>query len=348
MGRAPKAWYREDRDTWHATIRGVRHKLATGKNSGKAAEKELHRLLGGDDPRERPSAKPGTGQSAEWICFRLLDHVNREKAQATYEWYGRHLLSFAADCGKLPAREIRPFHVTAWLDKHRWGPTTRAGAITAVKRAFRWAKRQGYLESNPIEDMERPRVHRREEILTTAQFDAILADAGDEAWRRFLVALSQTGCRPGELAALEIRGKDSRVDLEAGTWTVLNKTRHKRDRTRTIHLTPAMRAMTAELVEARKEGLLFVNSRGRAWTRNAMACRFRRIREKLGFGVEATAYSLRHLYVTDALEREVPIATVAELVGHADTTMISRVYSKLGKRSDHLREAAAKVRPPKD
>jgi integrase len=61
-----------------------------------------------------------------------------------------------------------------------------------------------------------------------------------------------------------------------------------------------------------------------------------------------TAYATRHLYATDALEREVPIATVSELLGHSDTRMVSKVYSKLHQREDHLRAAVEKVRQKAD
>jgi hypothetical protein len=35
---------------------------------------------------------------------------------------------------------------------------------------------------------------------------------------------------------------------------------------------------------------------------------------------------------------------MAEVVGHRDTTMIMRVYSKLGDRQEHMREAARQAR----
>jgi site-specific recombinase XerD len=92
-------------------------------------------------------------------------------------------------------------------------------------------------------------------------------------------------------------------------------------------------------------GLVFRNTKGTAWTRHTIAHRFERLRTKLNLGPGATAYSLRHLFITDALERGVPIATVAVLVGHTDTTMISRVYSKLDERNKHLREAMDMARP---
>ena len=59
------------------------------------------------------------------------------------------------------------------------------------------------------------------------------------------------------------------------------------------------------------------------------------------------AYGLRHLFATDGLERGVPIATMAELLGHSSTKMISERYSHLADRHEHLKSALEVVRGPK-
>src|SRR5262249_38803856 len=92
-------------------------------------------------------------------------------------------------------------------------------------------------------------------------------------------------------------------------------------------------------------GLVFRNSRGGAWLRNLVSRRLKKLRPKFGLDDGVVFYSLRHLFITDALERGVPIATVAELVGHRDLTMISRIYSRLSGRTAHLRDAVNQVRP---
>jgi integrase len=55
------------------------------------------------------------------------------------------------------------------------------------------------------------------------------------------------------------------------------------------------------------------------------------------------AYCYRHSFITDALVRQVPIATVAELVGHASTQTIEKHYGHLDQQANYLKEAAKKA-----
>ena len=110
-----------------------------------------------------------------------------------------------------------------------------------------------------------------------------------------------------------------------------------------MYLTPGMVTLCAELAREHPEGPLFRNTRGRPWTRDAIRLRFRNLRERLGLPKGVVAYAFRHTYITDALEKGVPIASLAELAGHRDTRMISTVYSKLSQRRKHLAEMAAKA-----
>jgi integrase len=338
MARPSKVKYRADRDLYYCSIKRKQHTLAKGKANRAEATRAFGLLLAkeGSDPVARSKLAVAT------LCSLYIEHAKAHLAPLTAEWYERHLNSFVASQGHLAATAAKPLHVTAWLEDHRWSASTRHGAITAVKRAFRWGLKQGYLESNPLEHVERPPMGRREAILSDEQYGRILEATPDAEFRNLLIALRETGARPGEI----IRVTAADLDLANGLIVLrVHKTRGKTGRPRLIGLTPRMVAMCRELAGEYKTGSLFRNLEGRPWTRNAIALRFGRLRKNLNLGPEATAYSLRHGFVTDALESGVPIATVAELVGHKSTAMISAHYSHLADRHAHLKDALARVRP---
>ncbi len=54
-------------------------------------------------------------------------------------------------------------------------------------------------------------------------------------------------------------------------------------------------------------------------------------------------YSLRHAYATLALERGVDSVAVATLLGHSDTTMLSRVYSHIAHNPAFMVEQARRA-----
>jgi site-specific recombinase XerD len=102
--------------------------------------------------------------------------------------------------------------------------------------------------------------------------------------------------------------------------------------------------LSKRLIERHPEGPLFRNEDGNPWNRNAIRCRFRRVREKLNLGGDLVAYLYRHAVATDLLESGTGLAQAAEILGHKGTEMVMRHYQKLKHRRDHLREQVMKAR----
>jgi integrase len=333
MPRPSSPWYKASRDAWISRIDGVK-----GRRNKAEAARVLRRLLAERDRGRK--APPGISLSATFDLF--LEHTRSEKATLTYEFYLRHLRSYLDHVGwETPASEARPHTVTSWLAAHDWGETTRSGAVTAVKRAFRWARREGYLESDPMADVARPRAKVRQEVMTPDEARRFLAAIKDEPFRDLVTILRETGCRLSEAIAVEA----AMVRPAEAVVVMRSKTSRKTGRDRVIHLTPTALAILERLAAEHPDGPLLRNTIGRPWSFNIVAQRFAAQRKRMGLGKGATAEALRHNYATDALERGVPIATVAELLGHVDTKMVSRTYSRLFQRTDHLKEALSKVRP---
>ena len=153
--------------------------------------------------------------------------------------------------------------------------------------------------------------------------------------------MMQTGCRPGEVARLTA----ANVNIELGLW-VFNehKTSRKTKKPRVVYLTPSMLELSRKMVAKLPDSPLFRSPRsGKRFTPNGIRCRFRRLREKLPHLKHFVAYSARHTYATHALMNGVGVAQVAELLGHSDVQMVSRVYGHLTDQVQHMREAAMKA-----
>ena len=240
---------------------------------------------------------------------------------------------------------MQPHRVTVelverWLNAHPKWKASRRHAVLCLLQAFNWGVKQKALRTNPISAIEVPEQTRVLAYLTSDQRKALFDATKDRAFKNFLTALSETGCRPSEIAAVTAAD----ANLERGIWVLTkHKTGKKTRKPRVVFLTDAMLGLTRDLVAKNPTGPLFLNYRKKPWNRNAIRCRFRAFRKLFPDFGHFTAYSYRRAYVTDALEKGLTIAHVAELVGHTSTDMIQRHYNQLQERTDHMREMANKA-----
>ena len=156
--------------------------------------------------------------------------------------------------------------------------------------------------------------------------------------------MTLTGCRPGEIA----RVTAADVNLDQGVWVLArHKTAKKTGKPRIIYLPPEAVELTRELMAKYPTGPLFINSRGKPWTRNAVRIRFRNLRKKFPELKGIVAYSYVRASAPTPSKPGVPDATVAALLGHTGTATLHRFYNRLSGRVGHLKDAAETATRPK-
>ena len=328
MGRPAKPWYRSAEDWWYATIvpGTMPERLVKGRKNRKQAETIFY---------ARKASKTIVGsleaQPVAVLLEAFLDHAKDSCKPTTYETYSEHCNYLSEFCGNVRCSQIVGAHAEKLIRSRKWSPNTQATFIKIIRTCFNWGLRHKLVSHNPFLAVQKPFTEARQSVLSDAQLKKMLK-ATDPVFRDFLTALRNTGCRPSEVASVTA----DQVALDR--WTL---TEHKTDSKgpKVVWLNPTMVAMTKRLTKEHPEGPLFRNSRGKKWTKNAIVLRFRRLRTQLKLDKSLVAYSLRHQFVTEALANEVPIATVAELVGHTSTRMIEKHYSKLGRKTEYMREA---------
>lgn len=124
--------------------------------------------------------------------------------------------------------------------------------------AFNWAEGEGPLASNPLRKVKKPPQTCRERILTGEERQEVMAAIRDQAFRDFVFAMQETGCRPSEVA----RVSAPHVNLEVGVWVFADhKTVKKTGKPRIVYLTPAMVELTKCLMAEHPDGPLFRSPR---------------------------------------------------------------------------------------
>ncbi len=190
---------------------------------------------------------------------------------------------------------------------------------------------------SPVAGVKLPRRRPRQDYVKDETYRRIRR-AANPALKHLLFALRETGARPTELYNL--------------TWDevhedqfILNehKTAHQTGSVRVIFLSPTLQRVIAKLREESFSEYVFVNAKGNPWNCNSVQLHLNRLRGKLGIEEPVYAYGLRHAFATYALQAGMNTATVTELMGHVDTTMVSRVYGHLAKAVDHLKDAVTRL-----
>jgi integrase len=261
--------------------------------------------------------------------------VNRPDS---YDWYKYQLQRFKDAVPNMRTDQLKPFHVQRWLDQQTWGDNYKRGVVTAIKRCFNFAVKAGYIPVSPVASLEKPAATHRDFVITEKQFQAMQALVTDEEFKDFLQFAWLTGVRPIEARLLEAKHID-----HANKIAVFPPKESKgKKKSRVVHLVDEAYAIAKKWAKRHSTGPVFRNLRGRPWTAYAINCRFNRMEDDLGF--KPFAYAIRHSYIHNGLTKgKVDPVVMATLAGHADTTMIFKVYGHLLKDTKFMREAADKA-----
>jgi integrase len=207
---------------------------------------------------------------------------------------------------------------------------------------LRAALNHGFREGRIASDAEWRRVKPFEQVntarlrfLTVAEAQRLI-NACDPEFRPMVEAALATGCRYGELCALDVQ------DFDPDTET-LSIRRSKGGKPRKIYLTTegvrlfkrlAAGHLSSEPLLRDSDGKRFCKSRQERPMRDA--CTKAKIRPVISF------HGLRHTYASLLVKSGTPMRYVAEALGHANTSMTEKHYAHLAPShvADTIRENA--------
>lgn len=337
MARFRKPFFRAPRGLWYVQLDGKQINLGPDKDE---AFKTYHGLMQQRAENPTPVEVPPDPRLVVVIVDEFLEWCEKHRASDTYRWYLDRLNSFCKTIEPdLAAVDLRPHHVQKWVDNYPVAikSGSRRNLIAAIKRAMKWAEEQGYIELSPIRHMRKPGCGRKEQIVTREQYEMLLARYKDQEFKDLLTISWETGCRPQESLRVEAR----HVDIAGSRWVFPTSESKGRRIPRVVYLTPKALEITKRLMEKYPTGALFRNTDGLPWTPYATNCRFQHVRRKTG--IKFSLYQFRHGLATRALLGGMDAITVATLLGHSDTSTLSRVYSHVSQNPVFMQEQIRKA-----
>jgi integrase/recombinase XerD len=243
----------------------------------------------------------------------------------TRDAYALDLRQFIAWCDEHGLRlfAVRRADIECYardLEERGRARATVARRLCTVAGFYRYAEQEGLLERSPAVHVRRPRLDYESHAgLDRNEVGALLVAAGLASAREhaLISLLAINGLRVSEALGADIEA----LGLERGhrTLTVLRKG----GKVVTIPLAPRTARAIDLAIGERVEGPIFLGRDGNRLDRHAAWRIVRRLARKASISKPVGPHTLRHAFITAALDAGVPLRDVQEAASHADprTTM---------------------------
>lgn len=340
MSRPARVWWNQQKGTWCTELGGKRHTLAKGKGNRRLANEKLRTLL----EEQRLLADVNGAISVAALCDLFLEDAKQNLEQSTYQSYLYSLQKLVDVHGERQAHVLEPLDIAKFAReiKKTLNPTSQAIVLRVVQRCFNWAVENRLIPAHKLGRIRKPRSNRRERYLTDEEFQQLLRSSNPQnghrdgaPFRRFLLAMEWTFCRPGELARL----KWEHVHFDQHVAVLPDHKTKRTGKPKVIPLIPKMERLLLWIRAHQRSPYCFLNARLVPWTLSALNLRMRRIRHRTGLQ-DVVPYTLRHRGATNAILRTGDLKMTSLLLGHTSTATTER-YTHLAQQ--HLVTFAQKA-----
>jgi len=269
----------------------------------------------------------------------------REDLDGLLEWL-EHQFGSSIDPRRITPQELRLYLVA--LHEAGYAKSTISRKLASLRSLFRFAQREGLVDSNPAKPLRNPRRERKlPHFLSTTEIGKLLAapPASDSMGirdRTIFETLYSAGLRVSELVGIN----DGDLDLADGLVRVRGKGKRERLAPLGSHAVRALnRWLGVRKLKSGKAGHgspVFVNRFGTRLTTRSVARMLEKYLKLTGLDLRTSPHTLRHSFATHLLDRGADIRSVQELLGHQSLTT-TQIYTHLSTAS--LKLAYEKAHP---
>ena len=245
------------------------------------------------------------------------------------KWLGKSQISIA------DARHEDLLEYFAYRVSQGMQPRSGARLLSSIRRFYKYQIRQGFIEVDPADKIEFPKLGRQlPEVLTEDEVDKLLGAPNiDKAQgvrdRTMLEVLYACGLRVSELISLQLH----QVNVRAGVLRIIGKGNKER-------LVPfgeqagdwleryLQTSRPTLLKECHDCNVLFISNRGLGMTRQAFWHVIKRHAKAVGIDKHLSPHTLRHAFATHLLNHGADLRVVQMLLGHSDLST-TQIYTHI-------------------
>lgn len=243
-------------------------------------------------------------------------------------------------------------NLEATVKAQGWNATTHNRYCKILNQFLQWAISEEKVKTNLLSMLKTDR--RKDatrkpftddeiklilEAFNSNQFCPVKSAYKHSDYLPMLKFLFLTGCRLGEVVGLKVKHfnfNDSTVEIaeSLSPKSAYDSSRiQKSTKTGSVRVLPLPKSFLEDFLEVTKdkkpEDYVFTGSKGKAINQKNFTQRiWKTVLEGLGIPYRVP-YAARHTMASRAIEQGIPLTGVAYLMGHSDTTMVSRRYAHM-------------------
>ncbi len=201
--------------------------------------------------------------------------------------------------------------------------STISRSTASIKSLYRYLLNKNLVEENIAENVDAPKVNRKEPmILTDSEIELLLeqpdlSELKGQRDKAMLETLYATGIRVTELISLKLDD----VNLTSG-YIKVKKKNSERHIPLGNHALKCLKEYINKvrplLIRTEEEKTLFINTNGQKMTRQGYWKILKQYSEQAKIQKEITPHTIRHSFAVHMLENGTEIKKVQELLGHTD------------------------------
>lgn len=248
------------------------------------------------------------------------------------EWLLRYCSEQNIEPVEVTLRDLE--HFAAQLHEHGIGPTSQARIISGVRSFYRFLLLDGFIDADPTELLETPRLGEHlPEVLTTEEVDRLeaaidLSKPEGQRNKAIIEVLFSCGLRVSELVNMKL----SQLYFDEEFVRVLGKGSKER-------LVPISRKAIHEVrlwfvdrnmlkIKPGEEDYVFLNRRGSHLTRTMILIMIKRLAVEAGITKTISPHTLRHSFATALLKGGADLRAIQGMLGH-ESIGTTEIYTHL-------------------
>ncbi len=225
-------------------------------------------------------------------------------------------------------------HFSATLHEQGISPRSQARLLSGVRSFYRYLLMDGYIEADPTELLEMPRIGSHlPDVLSSVEVDMLQQAIDLTKWegqrnKAIIEVLFSCGLRVSELVSLKL----SNLYLHERFLRIMGKGSKER-------LVPISSRAIEELelwftdrdkmkIKAGEEDYVFLNRRGAHLTRTMILIMIKNLAAMAGIKKNISPHTLRHSFATSLLEGGADLRAIQAMLGHEDIST-TEIYTHI-------------------